>query len=193
MTDLDVLNNYLSRAGITDSEYRNKLVGEFIPHKVNQGEFLVQVGGADPRLFFILKGLLRIYYIDHSGREFTKAFVSENMFYTGLTSYLVDEPSGFSVEALETCELLFIDYACFEQAVKSDLSMANLWRNYMQAHFVRHEKREASLLLSTGKEKYLNFLAQYPGLEKRIPQYQIASYIGLTEASLSRVKRQLKE
>lgn len=157
----------------------------------SKGETIIETGDADYSLYWLKRGIWRIYYMTESGREFIKAFVREGMFFVALNAFLQKQAATFNVQALEDSEAIRLPYQAFHQQLPSNPALAMLWRSYMEQHFIRHEERERLLLLASGAERYRFFLREHPGLEKRIPQYHIASYLGLTEQSLSRIKAHL--
>ncbi len=145
-------------------------------------------GNSDYSLYLLHRGLWRIYYITKTGREYIKVFLKEGMLFVPLKAYLQQQPVEYSVQALESSLAIRIPYEVFAGLLEEDKELLKIWRCHMENHFLRHEERERVLLSTSGAERYQHFVQTYEGLEKRIPQYHIASYLGLTEQSLSRIK-----
>jgi CRP-like cAMP-binding protein len=162
------------------------------PCSVERGAYLLRAGEHDGSLYFLDQGVLRLFYTGAGGKEHNKAFVSDGMFFVALSAYLQAEPARFTVQALEDTRALKLPYAQLEAWIDKDLALAKLWRRYMEAHFVRHEAREVALQLEDAEGRYRWFLAQHPGLSERVPLYHIASYLGVTNVTLSRVRRARK-
>lgn len=151
--------------------------------------FIMRSGQRDGALYFIEAGIWRVFYPTADGREYNKAFVSEGMCFVALSAHLQGTPVAFDVQAMTGGVAWAMPYADFERKCDHDPSFAGLWRRYMQAHFVRHESREAALQQLDAEGRYAWFLERHPTLADRIPQYQVASYLGLTPVTLSRVRR----
>lgn len=191
------LHDDLARAFSAWGECPTPLLAELSRHarRVNfiKGETVMDTGATDHHLYWLEQGLWRVFYVAESGREFIKAFIVDGMFFVAFNAFLQQRPSAFMVQALEDSRAIQVPYSIFYKHVRTDAAVAQLWRCYMEQHFIRHEERERILLLSSGAERYQYFLKEYPGMEKRIPQYHIASYLGLTEQSLSRLKKHISQ
>ncbi len=163
----------------------------FHPAQLEKGSFFVQAGEVPQTLGFVISGLLRLYYIDGSGNEFTKSFCIENSFVAAYSALLLREPSRLFVETVEDSLLLVAKYDTY-QTLSSE---GNCWqiinRKLAETLFIKKEKRESELLLDDATTRYLRFLTEYPGLETRLKQYHIASYLGVTPVTLSRIRMQL--
>lgn len=158
----------------------------------SKNSIIVQQGSFDDNLYLVQQGLWRIYYTTDNGREFIKAFIKDNMFFAALSSFIRQKPVAFSIQALEDSTVIRIPYKVFSDLLQTDPRLLTVWCRYMESHFTRHEDRERMLLIASGIERYHHFLKTHASLEKRIPQYHIASYLGLTEQSLSRIKAGLE-
>jgi len=155
------------------------------------GQRLIQIGDKNRNLYFFSKGLFKIVYCDEFGREFIRAFLQSGMFYVSLSSCLKNCPCNCYLEAIEYCEFEFIDFDLVTRGLDSSLSFNRAWRKYMNSHFIRHERRELELLANNAKQRYLNFLEDNPDLDARLPNKLVASYLGITEQSLSRIRKDL--
>jgi CRP-like cAMP-binding protein len=177
-----------SRYQVTPS-VAEQLRAQFSACTFREGDTVVRAGDQCPDLYFVESGLWRLFYLQQDGKEFNKAFVREDMFFVALSAHLRGEPVRFSVQALETTKALRMPYPRFAEWVEAEPVLARLWRRYMEAHFVRHEAREATLQLEDAAGRYRWFLEQHPGLIERVPLYHVASYLGMTNVTLSRVRR----
>lgn len=161
-------------------------------HTLRKGEFFIRAGDVPQVIGFTISGILRLYYMDTDGNEFTKSFCAENSFVAAYSALLLKQPSRLFIQALEDVKLLIADYSAYR-------SLSNLYPGLQQLSckiaeylFIKKEQRESSLLLDDAKTRYLSFLEAYPGLEARLKQHYIASYLGITPVSLSRIRTQLK-
>lgn len=165
----------------------------FQPVTLDKSQFFVQAGDVPQSLGFVCSGLLRLYYIDSAGNEFTKSFCPENSFVAAYSALLLHEPSRLFIETIESAQLLVINYESYQALTAQHSCWQTVNHKLTETLFIKKEKRESELLLDDATTRYLNFLAEYPKLEGRIKQYHIASYLGITPVALSRIRAQLKQ
>ena len=142
-------------------------------------------------LVFVVKGLLRFYYLNDGGVESNKAFVKENEFAGPLASASLNLPVIYGIQTLEPAVLLVARYADFAALFDEDPAFDRLGRKFAELLLVRKELRMRSMLQKKAAARYQEFCEQYPGLLQRVPQYHIASFLGITEVSLSRLRRSM--
>lgn len=176
---------------IPDVELR-KAENIFQPVQLAKGDFFVRAGDVPQTLGFVLVGLLRLYYIDDNGNEWTKSFCAANSFVAAYSALLLGEPSRLFIETLEDSTLLVAPHHTFQSLCQEHPCWQAVNRQLAEALFIKKEKREATLLLDDAPTRYLNFLADYSDLEPRLKQYHIASYLGITPEALSRIRANLK-
>lgn len=152
---------------------------------------IVLPGSNRHQLFFVGSGLLRFYYLTPDGQESNKAFISEDMFAGALAAHALDLPVLYGVQAMENTLLLEADYRDFSSLFDLDPVFDRLGRKIAEWMLTRKELRARSLLQQQALERYRDFVKQYAHLLQRIPQYHIASYLGITEVSLSRLRKNL--
>lgn len=167
------------------------LAAIFKPRVVEKDEYLLQTGGEVHELYFVSEGLLRIYYLNDEGKESNKAFPTEGGLAGPLASALLNVPSRYGIQALEPSVILAVRYKDYFALLDQHPTYDRLARKMMEWLLGRRELREQSLLQQSAKERYLDFKEQFSDLLNRIPQYHIASYLGITEVSLSRLRGEL--
>lgn len=145
-------------------------------------------GDAEHELIFVGQGLLRFYYLAADGKENNKAFIAENQFAGPLASAALGLPIYYGIEALEDTTYLVAQFSDFTNLYDQDAVFERLGRKLAELLLVRKELRTRSLLEKTAGERYTDFLEEHPDLVQRVPQYHLASYLGVTEVSLSRLK-----
>lgn len=185
----EVLRNYYD---IPDQELE-KINRLFYPCKLKKGEFFVRSGFMADSIGFVVSGLLRYYYTDRNGVEYTKAFAAENDFAVAYASMLLKQPSAFSIEALENTVLLCIKYSDWEKLLESVPCWNIVARKVVEKVYIMKQLRERELLLEDAQSRYLHFMEQYPSLHKRLKQHYIASYLGISPVSLSRIRRKMRD
>jgi CRP-like cAMP-binding protein len=174
--------------GLADQEW-NLLASNFQVKTAQKQEYVLLPGTKVHQLYFVCSGLLRFYYISDDGIESNKAFITENTFAGSLAAYNLDLPILYGVQALETTILLVANFSDFVALFEQHPIFDRLGRKLAEFLLNRKELRARSLLQQQALERYLDFVQQYPDLVKRVTQYHIASYLGITEVSLSRLKR----
>ena len=163
----------------------------FIPKNVRKRQYLLQEGNVCPYQAFVEKGILRSYTIDEKGNEHILQFASEGWWMADLSSYLTSEPSLLNMDALEDAELLLLSKPLWEQAMKEIPALEHYFRIIIQNHLVATQKRLLQSLAETAEEKYNRFLITYPECVQRVPQHMIASFMGLSPETLSRVRSRI--
>ena len=154
--------------------------------------FFIQQGRTPHSFAYVHSGLLRAYTTDATGNEYNKQFFAENSFPGSMVALLTSSPSGFSIECLEDSCLLEIDHRAYRELLLAcdDLKLFHIL--YLEKNWViEKEKREVSLVQSDATQRYLVFRQNHPGLAQRIPQYHIASHLGITPTQLSRIRKGL--
>lgn len=165
----------------------------FSERKVLRGDHLLLPGNRVYELLFVTHGLLRFYYAGDDGTESNKAFIAEHTFAGPLAASMLDLPVVYGVQALEDTHLLVANYKAFVALFEEHPVFDRLGRCFAEQLLMRKELRMRSLLQQNAKERYLDFVKQHPDLIQRIPQYHIASYLGVTEVSLSRLRKSILE
>lgn len=160
--------------------------------KFKKKEIFVREEEVCHSLLFIQKGLFR-YFILHEGNDSTKDFAVENInpFCTAFTSFITQSPSQIWIEALEDSTVLEWKDTDVLPLFEKNLHWILFAKKMAEKLFILKEKRELSFLKSTPLERYRAFLKDYPLLNQRIPQFMIASYLGLQPESLSRIRKRL--
>jgi CRP-like cAMP-binding protein len=173
--------------GIPEEELR-KAKACTRPITVRKGAFFLQAGDVPRRIGYLKSGLLRLFYIDLNGDEVNKHFCLENTLAISYSAFLQQTESRFFIQALEDSQLITIGYDAYQELLAGHMCWQIVARKLAEMVFILKEKREAELLLNDAQERYQQFLVDYPNLEKRIAQYHIASYLGITPESLSRIR-----
>ena len=151
---------------------------------IREGEFFYQTG-------IVLKGLLRHYHIDKEGNEKTVLFVCEKNISASALTIFMNKPSQENVIALEDTVILKADTREFEKIAKSNIRLVKLQNEFLKEVIISDIEQIKSLTVYTPEERYQNFCKTYPRLEQRIKQKYLASYLGITPTSLSRMRARI--
>lgn len=185
----DLLHKKISSLITIDEGEFQHFKSLFVPKKLRKRQYLLPEGDVCNYQAFVEKGLLRSYTVDEKGGEHILQFASEGWWAADLSSYLTREPSFLNIDALEDAELLLLSKPLWEQAMKEIPALEHYFRIILQNHLVATQKRLLQSLAETAEEKYNRFLQTYPDCVQRLPQHQIASYLGITRETLSRVRK----
>lgn len=174
------------------SEAEQKLVKTFFsPKKIRKKQYLLQEGNICRHLAFVEKGLLRSYNVDDKGVEHMIHFAWEGWWMADMLSFLSNEPSTYHIDAIEDAELLLISQTDFEEMLLKVPVMERYFRILFQNNIISKERRLISSITNSAEEKFIHLTATNPALIKRIPQQLVASYLGITPETLSRIKKKL--
>ncbi len=156
----------------------------------SKGHRLIQPGQHVEHQYFVLKGCLRTFLIDSLGKEHTMQFAVEGWWVSDYIAYYRGTSSIFHVECLENCELMKVSKSRLESVFNTMPLIERYFRRQLENAFAAFQLRILSSLNLTAEERYSQFIKVYPDIEKRVKNYQIASYLGVTPESLSRLRRQ---
>lgn len=161
--------------------------------RVEEGRDLYSVGVAPRSFAFVERGLLRACYSDETGAEYTKIFFEEGSFPGSMVALLTGAPSQFSVKTIEESSVLEIDFPRFRALLEAHHDLALFQVRYLERNWViEKEAREVSFAVHDASQRYEEFLRQHPGLEARLPQFMVASHLGITPTQLSRIRAKLR-
>ena len=188
----DEIKDYFREKSVEITPEIEKFIDDHLERKsIKKGEMILSQGDACNHTFFVAKGLLRAYTIDEQGKEHILQFAPENWLISDRSSVLFDEVSEQFIDAVEDTEVILIETGFFEKL--SEISPGfQRFNMYALNNHIRHLHKRINLLISASAEvRYMDFIKLYPDILLRIPQWMIASYLGITPESLSRVRKEL--
>ena len=182
------LTEAASRWAAASDEAWADFAGAFDERELGQDDHLVLAGDPLPDVVFVVAGLLRLYYTDRNGNEWNKAFAVGGGFTGSLASGLLGVPAPFSIQALEPTAVLAARWDTLEALYDRHPALERLGRRVAEQVAVKKEMKERAFLEQTATERYQAFVRGESGLAARLPLYHVASYVGVTEVSLSRIR-----
>lgn len=188
---LDKFAIYLrERLNITD-EQAEEAVSCLKIKTFKKGQILLNAGDLKSESYFINKGLLRYFSIDEKGKEHIIQFAPEDWMLSDRDTFVFNEPSMFYIDVIEDTEVVVVKKDFFQDIknIVPEILELNILMLHNSIRFM--QKRINMLLSATAEERYLDFIKLYPNLTLRVPQWMIASYLGITPESLSRVRKDL--
>jgi len=174
---------------LTDAE--QAIIASRIPiREYAKGTILLREGQIAREAYYVLRGCVRAYYVV-DGEERTTAFYTENESAAALSSYNRQSPSAHFMECVEDCTLSVLTYTNEQELINEFPNFARLCRASMEAGYGKHQDMLASYITRSPEERYLYLQQSRPDLLQRIPQYHLASYLGVKPESLSRIRKRV--
>jgi CRP-like cAMP-binding protein len=187
------LRAYLgARAALTPEEL-DGVLGAFAPRHLRKGEFLQRAGEPARHMVFVAKGCLRSYVIDGKGKVHIVRFAPEDWWLADSARVLGGGPSELFIDAIEPSDLLTIDHASHQRILDAFPGYAAGYRVGLQRLVAAMDRRIVRSLSATVQDRYLDFVLTYPTLSRRVPLRMLASYLGMSPETLSRVRRRISK
>jgi len=184
---LNYIKNYIS---LTEEE-EEILLSKISYKRYLKGQYLVQQGDVCKHEYFILSGCTKTFYMDNEGQEHIILFAIEDWWTSDMGSFIAQKPADYNVQCIENTELIQISYEANEELYIQIPKLERFFRKIVERALVASQKRIVRNFSMSAKERYLIFRKNYPKIEQRIPQYMVASYLGITKEFLSKIKSQL--
>lgn len=185
------LKIYLSQLNLLNENEIDYSISLFENVKLKKNDFFVSNGNVCNQIGFILKGCVRAFSTDENSEENITCFKFENQFITSYDSFISKKISEKSIQAIEDCDLLIINRTFFLHLVEKFPSWVSVQNLLTQQEFVEKENYLIHLKNKPAKEKYLYILNENPDIVKRVSVNYIASYLGITQRTLTRVKKEI--
>ncbi len=163
----------------------------FVSKKLRKKRFLLDEGETCIYTTFVEKGLLRSFTIDDKGSEHILQFAMEGWWTGDLYSFLTGEPSEYNIEALEDSDLLLITKPSWDLLLNEVPAFERYFRILIQNNLIATQRRLMGTMSTTAEERYNKLINDFPEINQKVPQHMIASYIGVTRETLSRLRSQL--
>lgn len=191
MDKFQPLLDYINRIVELTEEEERKLVSLISMRKLLKGQYFLQQGDICKFSGFVISGCTKTFYVDDEGQEHVLMFSVEDWWTSDMGSYITQKPTDFNVQCLEKTVLIQFSYEQQEEMLRKIPKLERFFRIIVERAFVASQKRVVRNLSLSAKDRYLFFRNEYPKIEQRIPQYLIASYLGITKEFLSKIKSQL--
>lgn len=177
---------------ISDKEFDETVIF-FQERTLVKGAFFVKQGKICKQIAFINKGILRTFYLNAKAEETTSCFCTENSLTTSYKSFILQQASTLSIQALDDTELLVIDYEHLQKLYNTSITWQNIGRILAEREYIVMEQYASVLNNETAKQKYLRLLKEQPTILQKATIEDIASYLGVTRRTLSRIRKEITE
>lgn len=186
----EILQHILKEISLSKEE-QEEFVSILSEKKISKKDFLIKPGDSVTSEYYVVQGCLKAYYLDQNGDKHILQFAVEDWWISDFEAFFNETPAKLYVEAIEDSVLLGINKAALETLYHRIPQFERFFRIKTTGAFVALRSRILSSLQKTYKQRYLEFCETYPSIEKRVPNYHIANYLGIKPESLSRIRKEL--
>lgn len=191
MLDLKQIKHYLKFFSDLDLSDIQDLMKIHRERHLLPGDCYIQEGSTAKRVAFIKKGLIRAYFINEKGEEISFLLRWENQFVASHDIIILNRPSRFVYEAMEACELLELDYEALQKVIAKNSKLEKYRKDFLLRMLSESLEHLESFVLLSPEERYLEFVKSKPNILNRVPNKYIASILGITPVSLSRIRKRI--
>lgn len=185
--------DYVARYIQLTAEEEKYFLSILKPRKYLKRQFVVQAGDECKYETYVVKGCLKAYFVDPDGNNHIIQFAVENWWISDMDSLMNGTPATLNIDAVEDTDVLQIDRKDFESLFEKIPKFNTMYRMMLMKAFISHQRRIVDNLCKPAKDRYVDFVKHYRDIEQRVPQHQIASYLGMTPEFLSQVRRKLTD
>lgn len=171
---------------VSDEEFE-QISSYFTPKRLKKHQFLIQSGDLQVNDHFVIKGLLKAYYTNDEGKEHIIQFAMENWWITDYQAFFKGQKSSIEIDCIEDCDLLCISFENKEKLCREMHKVEHFFRVKSNFGFASLQRRILSLLDKDAKGRFEEFTQLYPSLLQRVPKTILASYLGVSRETLSRL------
>lgn len=189
MNNMEDFFNYLSN-GLSVSDEARDLISSIVKIKrFQKGDLLIEQGQENVlQTYFVLNGVLRSFVIDKNDKEHTVQFAIKNWWISDYIGYYSNSEAMLNVDCITDCIVIKLNRASIQEVFTRFPEFETFHRKNLERTFVRLNKRIVNHLQLSARDRYLNFITEYPEMESVAMNYHIASYLGITQQSLSRIR-----
>lgn len=179
--------NILSDVSHLSENSKNELLSHLRIKTIDKGDYVLKHGEICKHIYYVNKGFVRIFYYKND-KDITEWFASETRFCFSITSFFEDTPSKLVIEAIEESEIIFLSKLGLEKLRKANIEIANLLNEFYSRSLIISQQRMESIQFETAKQRYSNLLKEQPAILNKVPLQYIATYLGITQETLSRIR-----
>jgi CRP-like cAMP-binding protein len=188
---IEQLKNFFNSYFQLNEKEEAELPLRFTERTIKRRAFILQQGDVCRHFNFVLSGCFKMYAVDQGGKEHTIQFAAESDWITDLSSFYSETPGSVYIEAIEPSAILQIKHVDLLHLYTNYHKFDRNFRIIIERKFIELQTRVLQNISLTAEERYTSFLAQHPSLSGRLPNTQIASYLGITPEFLSKIRKDL--
>lgn len=188
---MDELINYILQYGHLNQQQIGLIKHKVHDVELSKGAYFSEAGKVARQVGFLTEGVIRVCYYGKNGDEFTRCFMTENRFVVDMSSFYNETACAEYVEALTDCRLLVFSKEAFTELGNTIIAWNDIMNKITSKALMDKMQASSAMLAQDATTRYLNFLKNNPGLANRIPLSALASYLGITQSSLSRIRKSI--
>ncbi|WP_075341935.1 Crp/Fnr family transcriptional regulator [Tenacibaculum agarivorans] len=185
------LLTYINNISTIEYNTFKELQKYFTPFQLKKNEFFVREGEYAKQIGFLKKGIVRAFFLNKDGKEYTKQFFVGPSIIGAYSALLTKQTNKIAQQALTDCEILVANFTNIEKLYTKFHDLERLGRKIAEFYFLEKEQKEIEMAILNADKRYLIMREQFPTIETIIPQYYIASYLGISPTQLSRIRKKL--
>ncbi|MCR8993881.1 Crp/Fnr family transcriptional regulator [Brevibacillus sp. 7WMA2] len=185
------LFKYMSKFTSLSEEEQKAIAEDILIEKYKKGTVLLRQGNVPTKCYFVLRGCVRQYMIDETGKEVTSNFYTEEQAVSIFNRHQQNKPSAYTFTCIEDCIMVVGDLKVEKDMFQKHSQLETMIRKMVEENLGEVQDEWTSFIASTPEERYKALLRKRPHLVSRVPQHQLASYLGITPESLSRIKKRI--
>jgi CRP-like cAMP-binding protein len=191
MSNIDKIESFLNNISPLHSETLSIFLSHTTETVLKKHEYFVKDSEVSHEVGFLVQGIVRSFFVTHEGKEYNKNLFAGPSIIGSYVSLITGQPNRLPQQALTDCIVLKIPFSNIEKLSENNIEIERLRRKIAEHFFVQKEKRELEISILQADERYLIFQNEFKGVEQLIPQYHIASYLGISATQLSRIRNKM--
>jgi CRP-like cAMP-binding protein len=188
---MEELINYLLQFGQLNQQQIDLIKSKIKSVELKKDDYFSEAGKIPKQVAFIAEGILRVCYYNNKNEEITKYFIDENNFAVDINSFSTQIPSSEYIQAITDCKLYVFSREALAELSQTIIGFDDIINQITTKSLIEKVNRISPMLAEDAKSRYLSFLENFPKLANRIPLSLLASYLGITQSSLSRIRRNI--
>lgn len=189
---MEEMINYLLQFGHLNNHQIDLIRSKAVFREIKKDEYYHEAGKIPREIIFLTEGIIRVCYYNNKGEEVTKYFIDENKFVADINSYNQRVPSTEYLQAVTDCKYYSLSRAALEELSMTIIEWDRIIAKITSKTLAEKVNKISPMMTEDATERYLAFLANFPSLANRIPLSYLASYLGITQSSLSRIRKKVR-
>jgi CRP-like cAMP-binding protein len=189
---METLLNYLLQFGHLNAQQLKLIQSKVVAKEIRKDAYYHEAGKIPREVIFLTEGIMRVCYYNNKGDEVTKYFIDENNFLADINSYNQEIPSTEYIQAVTDCSYLLLSKEAMKDLSMTIIEWDRIIAKITAKGLAEKVNRISPMMTEDAKERYEKFLTNFPALANRIPLSYLASYLGITQSSLSRIRKSIR-